>query len=146
MVKRTLLKNLEKWLKEAKEFKEKGDMLQSCEKLYFVVESIIKVLAEKENVEAYKEAISAGGWNTYLLRKAFAELKKIYSQKFGEDFGNLLYFLWIEADNMKYLCNLCRSCKSTTEFEVYYEDITEKLPVVARKTGIKLKFESDTEK
>jgi len=35
-------------------------MLQSCEKLYSVVESIIKVLAEKENVEAYKEAISAG--------------------------------------------------------------------------------------
>jgi len=62
MVERTFLKNLEKWLKEAKEFKEKGDMLQSCEKLYSVTESIIKLLAEKENVEAYKEAISAGGW------------------------------------------------------------------------------------
>jgi len=146
MVKRTFLKNLEKWLKEAKEFKEKGDMLQSCEKLYSVVESIIKVLAEKENVEAYKEAISAGGWNTYLLGKASAELKRIYSQKFGEDFGYLLFFLWKGADNMKYLCNLCRSCKSNTVFEVYYEDITEKLPIIARKTGIKLKFESDTEK
>jgi Archaeal PaREP1/PaREP8 family. len=87
-----LFKNLEKWLKEAKEFKEKGDMLQSCEKLYSVVESIIKVLAEKENVEAYKEAISAGGWNTYLLGKASAELKEIYSQKFGEDFGNFVSF------------------------------------------------------
>jgi len=47
---------------------------------------------------------------------------------------------------MKYLCNLCRSCKSTTVFEVYYEDIKKNLLVVARKTGIELKFESDTEK
>jgi hypothetical protein len=146
MVKRTFLKNLEKWLKEAKEFKEKGDMLQSCEKLYSVVESIIKVLAEKENVEAYKEAISAGGWNTYLLGKASAELKRIYSQKFGEDFGNLFLFLWNGAYYMKDLCDICRSCNSTTEFEDCYETITEILPVVARKTGIKLKFESNTEK
>jgi hypothetical protein len=146
MVKRTFLKNLEKWLKEAKEFKEKGDMLQSCEKLYSVVESIIKVLAEKEKVEAYKEALSVGGWNTYLLGKASAELKRIYSRKFGEDFGNLFLFLWNGADNMKYLCNLCRSCKSTTVFEVYYEDIKKNLLVIARKTGIELKFESDSEK
>jgi hypothetical protein len=146
MVERTFLKNLEKWLKEAKEFKEKGDMLQSCEKLYSVVEGIIKVLAEKENVEAYKEAISAGGWNTYLLREASAELKRIYSQKFGEDFGNLFFFLRIEAYYMKDLCDICRSCNSTTVFEYSYKTITKILRVIARKTGIKLKFESDTKK
>jgi hypothetical protein len=146
MVERTFLKNLEKWLKEAKEFKEKGDMLQSCEKLYSVVESIIKLLAEKEKVEAYKEAISAGGWNTYLLRKAFTELKKIYSQKFGEDFGYLLFRLRIETYYMKDLCDICRSCNSTTVFEDCYETITEILLEIARKTGIELKFESDSEK
>ena len=84
--------------------------------------------------------------DTYLLRKAFAELKKIYSQKFGEDFGYLFFRLRIETYYMKDLCDICRSCNSTTVFENSYKTITEILRVIARKTGIKLKFESDSEK
>jgi hypothetical protein len=131
---------LEKTLKEAKEFKEKGDIQQSCEKLYSVVESLIKVLAEKENVEAYRKAKESGGWNSYLLGEAAAELDKKYSKD-----EILIWLVWVTAHILHREC-FYDNCISPKEFEMDFKLITEKLPVVARKTGIELKFESNTEK
>jgi len=129
---------LEKTLKEAKEFKEKGDIRQSCEKLYSVVESLIKILAEKENVEAYQEAISGGGWSTYLLGKAAAEL----DEKYGEDknFKYLIWLIWKTALSL-YREGFHANCISIEDFEESYKFILKNLPKIALKAGIKLKIE-----
>ena len=129
---------LEKALKEAKEFKEKGDIRQSCEKLYSVVESLIKILAEKENVEAYQEAISGGGWNTPLLGKAAAELDEKYSK--DKNFENLLKLTW----NTAYVLHregFHENRITIEDFENDYKIIMKNLPKIALKAGIKLKIE-----
>jgi len=129
---------LEKTLKEAKEFKEKGDIQQSCEKLYSVVESLIKILAEKENVEAYQEAISGGGWSTYLLGKAAAELNKKYGK--DKNFKYLIWLIWKTALSL-YREGFHANCISIEDFEESYKFILENLPKIALKAGIKLKIE-----
>jgi len=129
---------LEKTLKEAKEFKEKGDIQQSCEKLYSVVESLIKILAEKENVEAYREAMSGEGWSTYLLKKAAAELNKKYNK--DENFRNLLLPTWNAAYTL-HREGFHDNCIPIEDFEENYKFILENLPKIALKAGIKLKIE-----
>jgi len=130
--------HLEKRLKEAKEFKEKGDIQQSCEKLYSVVESLVKILAEKENVKAYHEAISGGGWNTRLLGKAAAELDEKYSK--DKNFENLLKLTW----NTAYVLHregFHENRITIEDFENDYKIIMKNLPKIALKAGIKLKVE-----
>lgn len=129
---------LEKRLKEAKEFKEKGDIRQSCEKLYSVVESLIKILAEKENVEAYREAKESGGWSTYLLGKAAAELNEKYSK--DKNFEDLLLSIWKVAYSL-HREGFHDNCISIEDFEESYKFILENLPKIALKAGIKLKIE-----
>uniref|UniRef100_A0A7C2K462 DUF86 domain-containing protein n=1 Tax=candidate division WOR-3 bacterium TaxID=2052148 RepID=A0A7C2K462_UNCW3 len=130
--------HLEKRLKEAREFKEKGDIQQSCEKLYLVVESIIKILAEKENVEAYQKAISGRGWNTYLLGEAVAELEEKYSKE-PDKIGNLIGHIWDKA-LILHRYGFHDNYISKKAFLRSYEFITENLPIIAQKAGIKLKF------
>jgi hypothetical protein len=130
--------HLEKRLKEAKEFKEKGDIRQSCEKLYSVVESLIKILAEKENVEAYQEAISGGGWNTRLLGEAAAELDEKYSK--DKNFKYLLSSIWKTAYFL-HRVGFHDNYISIKDFERSYKFILENLPKIALKAGIKLKIE-----
>jgi len=127
--------HLEKRLKEAKEFKEKGDIQQSCEKLYSVVESLIKILAEKENIEAYQEAISGGGWNTRLLGKAAGELNRRYSKDkiLVSPVWSIALTLHREGFHNNYI--------SIEDFEENYKFILENLPKIALKAGIKLKIE-----
>jgi hypothetical protein len=129
---------LEKTLKEAKEFKEKGDIQQSCEKLYSVVESLVKILAEKENVEAYREAISGEGWSTYLLGGAAAELDEKYSK--DKNFEYLLLSIWKTALSL-HREGFHDNCISIKDFEESYKFILENLPKIALKAGIKLKIE-----
>lgn len=59
------IKRLKEYLKEAKEFLERGDVVQSSEKLYKIVEDGIKLLAKK-----YKMKSKRRRWLTLLLRKA----------------------------------------------------------------------------
>jgi len=133
-----LLEFLEKTLKEAKEFKEKGDIQQSCEKLYSVVESLIKILAEKENVEAYREAMSGDGWSTYLLGKAAAKLDEKYSK--DKNFEDLLLSIWKTALSL-HREGFHDNCISIEDFEESYKFILKNLPKIALKAGIKLKIE-----
>lgn len=126
---------LEKWLKEAKEFKEKGDIRQSCEKLYSVVESLVKIFAEKKNAEAYQEAISSGGWNTRLLGKAAGELNRRYSK------DKILILLVWDAARTLHREGFHDNCISIEDFEENYKFILENLPKIALKAGIKLKIE-----
>ena len=130
--------HLEKRLKEAKEFKEKGDIQQSCEKLYSVVESLVKILAEKENVEAYREALLGGGWNTRLLGKAAAELDEKYSK--DKNFENLIWLIWKSALSL-HREGFHDNCISIEDFEKSYKFILKNLPKIALKAGIKLKVE-----
>ena len=127
--------HLEKRLKEAKEFKEKGDIRQSCEKLYSVVESLVKILAEKENVEAYREAMSGDGWSTYLLENAVDELNRRYSKD-----ENLIWHVW-DAAYILHRKGFHDNNISIRGFESRYKIIMENLPKIALKAGIKLKIE-----
>jgi len=129
---------LEQRLKEAKEFKEKGDIQQSCEKIYSVVESLIKILAEKENVEAYREAMSGDGWNTYLLGEAVAELDEKYSK--DKNFEDLLLSIW-KATYFLHRVGFHDNYISIKDFEKSYKFILKNLPKIALKAGIKLKIE-----
>jgi len=129
---------LEQRLKEAKEFKEKGDIQQSCEKIYSVVESLIKILAEKENVEAYREAMSGDGWNTYLLGEAVAELDEKYSK--DKNFEDLLLSIWKTALSL-HREGFHDNHIGIEDFEKSYKYIMENLPKIALKAGIKLKIE-----
>ena len=130
--------HLEKRLKEAKEFKEKGDIQQACEKIYSVVESLIKILAEKENVDAYREAMSGKGWSTYLLGGAVAELEEKYSE--DKNFKYLLLSIWKTAYSL-YREGFHDNYISIKDFERSYKSILKNLPKIALKAGIKLKIE-----
>ncbi len=57
----------EKYLSEAKNYLDKGDAVQSSEKMYKVVEECIKALAEYHKVPELEEVRKRGRWLTWLL-------------------------------------------------------------------------------
>ncbi|WP_054857046.1 PaREP1 family protein [Vulcanisaeta sp. JCM 16159] len=68
------------YLGEAREYIDKGDVVQASEKLYRAVEECVKALAEKFNTPEYREAVKEGGWFTHLLGRAARTL----SSRLGE--------------------------------------------------------------
>ncbi|BDC17577.1 PaREP1 family protein [Acidianus sp. HS-5] len=73
---RLRLEIAEKYMNEAYDYLKKGDPVQASEKAYKVAEEIVKTLAEKFNINEYRQAVTEGRWYTYLLASATNELSK----------------------------------------------------------------------
>jgi len=91
-MKRFPIEELEKRIKEIDELIQKGDGPEAAEKVYSVVESCIKILAEKENLEEYYEAKKRGKWDSILLRDA--------AEKLGNKIENKIEDIWDDAWNL----------------------------------------------
>jgi len=61
---------IERWLGEAAGYLEKGDTVQSSEKLYKSAEECIKALAEHFHFKEVKDAEERGRWTVTLLERA----------------------------------------------------------------------------
>jgi hypothetical protein len=68
------VKLIEKLFSEASTYMEKGDAVQSSEKLYKAAEESVKALAERFNLEEVKAAEERGRWTVTLLEKAVGKL------------------------------------------------------------------------
>jgi hypothetical protein len=68
------VKLIEKLFGEASTYMEKGDAVQSSEKLYKAAEESVKALAERFNLEEVKAAEERGRWTVTLLEKAVGKL------------------------------------------------------------------------
>lgn len=77
-------------LSEAEGYLEKGNAVQSSEKLYKVAEECIKALAERFDLGKVKAAEEKGRWTVALLEKAVGKLV----DKLGMD----VEFGWTEAN------------------------------------------------
>ncbi len=61
---------IERLLSEAASYLEKGDIVQSSEKLYKSAEECVKALAEHFNLKEVKDAEERGRWTVTLLERA----------------------------------------------------------------------------
>jgi len=68
-------KLIEGLFSEASAYIEKGDAVQSSEKLYKAAEECIKALAEHFNLEEVKIAEDKGRWTVTLLEKAVEQTR-----------------------------------------------------------------------
>ncbi len=68
------LKVIERLLSEAEGYLERGDAIQSSEKLYKSAEECVKALAERLGLEEVKVAEEKGKWTVTLLEKAVGKL------------------------------------------------------------------------
>jgi len=85
-------KKLEKLFSEALEYINKNDSIQASEKLYKVSEDCIKILAEINDLQEYKDALNRERWSRVLLYNAIKKLKEIYGERIGE--------IWDSADSL----------------------------------------------
>jgi len=83
-------KLIEGLFSEASAYIERGDAVQSSEKLYKAAEECIKALAEHFNLEEVKAAEEKGRWTVTLLEKAVGKLV----EKLGMD----VEIAWAEAN------------------------------------------------
>ena len=75
------VEELKKRLREALEFLEKGDAVQTSEKLYKVAEDAVKILSKINRIPEYEKARREGTWWTKLLDRAAKRLKNIYGEE-----------------------------------------------------------------
>ena len=118
------LELLEKIIEEINELLQKRDGQQAAEKIYSVVESCIKILAEKEKLEEYYEAQKLKRWLTDFLWKATRKLK--------DKVNKSIWKIWDEAWNLH--------VKGFHEKYWDLEDIKEKVPVAKEMLEITKKY------
>jgi len=75
-----------KYIAEAVDSLKRGDVVQSSEKLYKVVEEAVKILAEVHNLDAYRKSVEVGRWSVQRLEEAAKQLAAIY--------GDAVYDAW----------------------------------------------------
>lgn len=82
-------------LGEALSYMEKGDAVQSSEKLYKATEECVKALSERFGLEEVKAAEEKGRWTVRLLEKAIGKLvdKLSVDVEIGWDAANYLH-IW----------------------------------------------------
>jgi hypothetical protein len=68
------VKLIENLFSEAVTYMEKGDAIQSSEKLYKAAEESIKALAKQFDLEEFKASEEEGRWTVTLLEKAVGKL------------------------------------------------------------------------
>ena len=108
MVSLERVKLIERLVDEAASYLEKGDAIQSSEKLYKSAEECIKVLAERFSLEEVKAAEERGRWTVTLLEKAVGKLVNKLSTdvELGWDAANYLH-IWgfheakLDAEDVK---------------------------------------------
>ncbi|MGC8999161.1 MAG: PaREP1 family protein [Candidatus Bathyarchaeia archaeon] len=110
------VKLIERLLSEADGFLERGDAVQSSEKLYKAAEECIKTLAERLNLKEVKEAEEKGRWTVTLLEKAVGKL----TEKLGMD----VEIGW-DAANYLHIWGF-----HETKLDV--EDVKRRLPIIVR--------------
>lgn len=110
------VKLVERLLSEANGYLEKGDAVQSSEKLYKAAEECIKTLAERLNLKEVKEAEEKGRWTVTLLEKTVGKLtdKLGMDVEIGWDAANYLH-IW-----------------GFHETKLDAEDVKRRLPLIAR--------------
>ncbi len=79
-----ILNYLRKLFKEAIDYLNKNDVVQSSEKFYKIAETVIKELARINRLDEYKKAEEFGRWTVSLLEKAVENLRKIYGEEIIE--------------------------------------------------------------
>jgi len=94
-------KLIEGLFSEASAYIEKGDAVQSSEKLYKAAEECIKALAEHFNLEEVKAAEDKGRWTVTLLEKAVGKLV----EKLGMD----VEIAWAEANYLTHGASMKRN-------------------------------------
>lgn len=102
------VKLIERLISEANGYLEKGDAVQSSEKLYKAAEECIKTLAEHFKLEEVKEAEEKGRWTVTLLEKSVGKLadKLGMDVELGWDAANYLH-IWgfhetkLDAEDVK---------------------------------------------
>jgi len=107
---------------EASSYLEKGEAVQSSEKLYKVAEECIKALAERFNLEEVKEAEEKGRWTVTLLEKAVGKLvnKLSIEVELGWDSANYLH-VWgfhegkLDAEDVKRRVPIIKGLTELTE-------------------------------
>jgi len=108
MVSLERVKLIERLVDEAASYLEKGDAIQSSEKLYKSAEECIKALAERFSLEEVKAAEERGRWTVTLLEKAVGKLVNKLSTdvELGWDAANYLH-IWgfheakLDAEDVK---------------------------------------------
>lgn len=108
-----LIKDL---LREAEGYVEKGNAVQSSEKLYKVAEECIKALAERYNLEEVKVAEEKGRWTVNLLEKAVGKLT--------DKLGMNIEFGWAEANYLHIW--------GFHELKLDTEDVERRVPMIKR--------------
>jgi len=101
---------------EALSYVERGDAIQSSEKLYKVAEECVKILSERLELEEVKIAEERGRWTVTLLEKAVGRL----ADKFGADFG-----IGWDAANYLHIWGF-----HETKLDV--EDVKRRIPLIER--------------
>jgi len=116
MVSLERVKLIERLVDEAASYLEKGDAIQSSEKLYKSAEECIKVLAERFSLEEVKAAEERGRWTVTLLEKAVGKLVNKLSTdvELGWDAANYLH-IW-----------------GFHEAKLDAEDVRRRLPIIER--------------
>jgi len=107
---------IERLLSEATGYLEKGDAVQSSEKLYKAAEECIKALAERLTLKEVKEAEEKGRWTVTLLEKAVGKL----TYKLGMDIEHG----WAEANYLHIW--------GFHETKLDAEDVKRRLPIIRR--------------
>ena len=86
-----MLQEQNKYFEEGLNYLNKGDTVQASEKFYKCAEDAIKGLAEKYELQEYKEAKENGRWNVNLLFRVADRLMQIT----GEDIRHLWSIAWV---------------------------------------------------
>ena len=115
---------IEALFSETLKFIERGDPIESSEKLYKAAEECIKSLAEKLSLEEAKAAEERGRWTVTLLEKAVGEL----TDKFGIDIENG----WDAANHLHVW--------GFHEIKLDLEDVKRRIPKIRRLIEITTKI------
>ncbi len=100
-------KDLDDFLKEAEEFYNQGDLIQSCEKFYKIAEEIVKILAELYAPNAMKKVNTRlrkhlNPWDIKLLYEAVDE---IIRRAFSDNWERKIFINgWRSAINLHRDC------------------------------------------
>jgi len=107
---------IKRLLNEASRYLEKGDAVQSSEKIYKSAEECIKALAERFDLEEVKAAEEGGRWTVTLLEKAVGKLvnKLSVDVELGWDAANYLH-VW-----------------GFHELKLDTEDVERRIPIIKR--------------
>lgn len=107
---------IKRLLSEASGYLEKGDAVQSSEKIYKSAEESVKALAERFNLEEVKAAEERGRWTVVLLEKAVGKLVKELNVdvELGWDAANYLH-IW-----------------GFHELKLDAEDVKRRIPIIKR--------------